>query len=108
VAFTVVATAYEGESKLIVIAAAAGDLSAAASPICLPTSSVWLRKVSGLVATSISSRCCSTSAATARRPIDARLATAATSAPKPWKLQSHLAEQRGSPRSLDGPDFDQV
>jgi hypothetical protein len=96
------------ESKLIVIAAAAGDLSAAESPICLPTSGVWLRKVSGLVPMSIGGRCCNTSAATARRPIDTGLVTAATSAPKPWKLQSHLAEQRGSPRSLDGPDFDQV
>jgi hypothetical protein len=53
------------ESKLIVIAAvAAGGFCAAASASCLPTCSVWLRNVSGLVPASTGSRCCSTSAAT--------------------------------------------
>src|SRR5208337_2948394 len=48
------------ESKLIVIAAAAaGGFSAAASPSCLPTCSVWLRIVSGLVPASIGGRYCS-------------------------------------------------
>jgi hypothetical protein len=37
---------------------------------------------------------------TVRRPIDTGLATAATSAPKPRKLQSHLAEQPGNPVRL--------
>jgi len=40
------------------------DFSAAASPSRLPTCSVWLRNVSGLLPASIGSRCCSTSAAT--------------------------------------------
>jgi hypothetical protein len=44
------------ESKLIVIAlAATGGFSAAASPSRLPTWSVWLRNVSGLVPASIGS-----------------------------------------------------
>jgi hypothetical protein len=53
------------ESKLIVIALAAiGGFSAAASPSRLPTWSVWLRNVSGLVPASIGSTCCNKSAAT--------------------------------------------
>jgi hypothetical protein len=53
------------ESKLIVIAVAAiGGFSAAASPSRLPTCSVWLRIVSGLVPALIGSRCCSRSVAT--------------------------------------------
>jgi hypothetical protein len=53
------------ESKLIVIpAAAASGFSAPTSPSRLPTCSVWLRNVLGLLPASIGSRCCNTSAAT--------------------------------------------
>jgi hypothetical protein len=53
------------ESKLIVIAGTAiGGFSAAASASYLPTSSVWLRNVSGHIPASIGSRCNNTSAAT--------------------------------------------
>jgi hypothetical protein len=67
VAFALFAAADEGrvESKLTVMAdAAATGLSAAASPSCLPTCSVWLRNVSGLFPVSIGSRCSDTSVAT--------------------------------------------
>jgi len=53
------------ESKLIVMAAAAaGGFSAAASPSRLPTCSVWLRNVSGLLPASTQQVLGSTSAAT--------------------------------------------
>jgi hypothetical protein len=74
------------ESNVTVIAVAAdGGFFATTSASCLPTRSIWLRKVQ------LRRR------PTVRWPTDTGRTTAAASAQEPWKLQSHLAKQRGNP-----------